>query len=50
MIYNPLNEPIERRIRLPLYYTGLTDRAAIRREDGAYGNINWPAITRRKSL
>ena len=27
MIYNPLNEPIERRIRLPLYYTGLTDRA-----------------------
>jgi hypothetical protein len=34
MIYNPLNEPIQRRIRLPLYYTGLTSRAAIGREDG----------------
>lgn len=34
MIYNPLNEPIQRRIRLPLYYTGLTNRAMIRREDG----------------
>ena len=34
MIYNPLNEPIERRIRLPLYYTGLTDRATVRHDDG----------------
>ena len=34
MIYNPLDEPIQRRIRLPLYYTGLTKRAVIRREDG----------------
>lgn len=34
MIYNPLNEPIQRRIRLPLYYTGLTKRAVIRWEDG----------------
>jgi hypothetical protein len=34
MIYNPLNEPIQRHIRLPLYYTGLTNRAMIRREDG----------------
>jgi hypothetical protein len=34
MIYNPLNEPIQRRIRLPLYYTGLTNRAVIRWEDG----------------
>ena len=34
MIYNPLNEPIQRRIRLPLYYTGLTNRAVIRWADG----------------
>jgi len=34
MIYNPLDEPIQRRIRLPLYYTGLTDKAEIRHEDG----------------
>jgi hypothetical protein len=34
MFYNPLNEPIERRIKLPLYYTGLTNRAVIRWEDG----------------
>jgi hypothetical protein len=30
MIYNPLNEPITRTIRLPLYYTGLTDKAKVR--------------------
>jgi hypothetical protein len=34
MIYNPLNEPIQRRIKLPLYYTGLTNRAVIRWADG----------------
>lgn len=34
MIYNPLDEPIQRRIRLPLYYTGLTDRAVIQWQDG----------------
>ena len=34
MFYNPLGEPIQRRIRLPLYYTGLTNKAVIRREDG----------------
>jgi len=34
MIYNPLNEAIQRRIRLPLYYTGLTSRALIGWEDG----------------
>jgi len=34
MIYNPLNEPIQRHIRLPLYYTGLASRAVIGREDG----------------
>jgi hypothetical protein len=39
MMYNPLNEPIQRRLRLPLYYTGLTDRAVVRREDGSVENI-----------
>jgi hypothetical protein len=34
MFYNPLAEPIERRIRLPLYYTGLTDRVVVRWEGG----------------
>ena len=34
MFYNPLDQPLERSIRLPLYYTGLTARAVIRREDG----------------
>jgi hypothetical protein len=34
MIYNPLSEPIEREIRLPLYYTGLTGRAVVQVENG----------------
>jgi hypothetical protein len=39
MIYNPLNEPIQRRIRLPLYYTGLTDRAEMRHDDGRLDEV-----------
>jgi hypothetical protein len=39
MLYNPLAEPIERRIRLPLYYTGLSERALLRREDGTSGEL-----------
>ncbi len=35
VFYNPLSESIQRRIRLPLYYTGLTNRAVLRREDGS---------------
>jgi hypothetical protein len=35
MLYNPLAEPIQRRIRLPLYYTGLTDHALVRHQDGS---------------
>jgi hypothetical protein len=35
VFYNPLAEPMERRIHLPLYYTGLTDRATAKQEDGA---------------
>ncbi len=39
MFYNPLNEPIERRIKLPLYYTGLTNRASVRHDDGRVEEI-----------
>jgi len=38
-LYNPLSREIERQIRLPLYYTGLTDAAVVRREDGTSGAI-----------
>ncbi|HLH53046.1 MAG TPA: hypothetical protein VKY92_05460 [Verrucomicrobiae bacterium] len=34
MFYNPLEQPIEREVRLPLYYTGLRERARIRWENG----------------
>jgi len=34
IIHNPLDEPISRTIRLPLYYTGLTRRARVREKDG----------------
>lgn len=34
MIYNPLSRPVTRELRLPLYYTGLTRTARIRREEG----------------
>ena len=35
MVYNPLPETIERSVRLPLYYTGLTDAALVQRETGS---------------
>lgn len=34
MLYNPLKEPITRKIKLTLYYTGLTKEAKIRKENG----------------
>ncbi len=34
MIYNPLDHPITRTIKLPLYYTGLTGSARIREKEG----------------
>ncbi|GHB57820.1 hypothetical protein GCM10007390_09060 [Persicitalea jodogahamensis] len=34
MLYNPLKEAITRRIQLPLYYTGLTEIASIREQEG----------------
>ncbi len=33
MVYNPLDKPITRRIKLPLYYTGLTTIAKIKVEE-----------------
>lgn len=35
MLYNPLNEPITRKIKLPLYYTGLVRHAKIREKEGS---------------
>ncbi len=34
MIYNPLDHAVERKLKLPLYYTGLTDTARIREKEG----------------
>ena len=34
MVYNPLDRPVKRTLRLSLYYTGLSDTATIRREEG----------------
>lgn len=34
MIFNPLDLPVHQQIRVPLYYTGLTARAAIREKEG----------------
>ena len=39
IFYNPLAEPIQRRIRLPLYYTGLTEKAVVRSPDGSSQQI-----------
>ena len=34
MVYNPLDVPVTRTLTLPLYYTGLTERARIREQEG----------------
>lgn len=34
VIHNPLDEAVTRTVRLPLYYTGLTETARIREQDG----------------
>jgi len=34
MVYNPLSEPIKRRIKVNMYYTGLKDKATIAEQDG----------------
>lgn len=40
MLYNPLNKEITRKIRLPLYYTGLTQDAIIREKEGKAKKYN----------
>ncbi|MCX7007667.1 MAG: hypothetical protein NTY53_10550 [Kiritimatiellaeota bacterium] len=35
MIYNPLAQPVSKTLTVPLYYTGLTDAARIREQEGA---------------
>jgi hypothetical protein len=37
VVYNPLNSAAERRLKLPLYYTGLTTAARIREQEGKAG-------------
>ena len=32
-VYNPLDTPIRKEIRIPLYYTGLTDKVTIKEQD-----------------
>jgi len=34
MVFNPLDHAVTRTLRLPLYYTGLSDTAVIRRDEG----------------
>lgn len=34
-VFNPLDQPIQRKLKLPLYYTGLSESATIREQDGA---------------
>ena len=34
MVYNPTDRKIARTLKLPLYYTGLTDTAMIREQEG----------------
>ncbi|MCK4294700.1 MAG: alpha-galactosidase [Planctomycetes bacterium] len=34
MVYNPLSRKVEKKLKLPLYYTGLTETARIREREG----------------
>ena len=34
VVFNPLNQPVQRTLRVNLYYTGLTDVARVREQDG----------------
>jgi hypothetical protein len=34
MVFNPLRENVKRTLTLPLYYTGLTDKASVREQEG----------------
>jgi hypothetical protein len=37
MVYNPTGRTVERTLRLPLYYTGLTETASVREQEGSPG-------------
>jgi hypothetical protein len=39
VLYNPLDQPIERQIRIPLYYSGLKDEAIVRWENGTSSKV-----------
>ena len=39
MAYNPLDRAVKKRLKLPLYYTGLTKMAAIREQRGKSGKF-----------
>ena len=34
VVFNPLKEPARRTLKVNLYYTGMTETASIRREEG----------------
>ena len=34
MIYNPLEEPITRTIKVPVYYTGIKDKVKVQEQKG----------------
>jgi len=34
MVFNPTDQEMVREIKLPLYYTGLTEKASIREKEG----------------
>jgi hypothetical protein len=38
-VFNPLDQPIQRKLKLPLYYTGLTESASIREKDGVARHV-----------
>ncbi|SDD08684.1 alpha-galactosidase [Pedobacter soli] len=38
MLYNPTKEKITRTIKVPLYYTGLTDMAKVKEKEGSFKN------------
>lgn len=39
MVYNPLDQPVQRSLTLPLYYTGLKGACRIRREEGDWHSV-----------
>jgi hypothetical protein len=39
MIYNPLNEPITRTLSIPVYYTGLNNKASIKEQEGTSKDV-----------